>query len=168
MFEERLKRLREARGMTRKEVADKLSLNLRTYISYENNERETNSEVLVKLSKLFGVTTDYLLGNTSLSDNEVFSLQEKNIIKFYRNLNEDGKKMADTYVKDLTENPKYTNDKSTVNPENLTTADIVQMFRDAAKNTAQVAAFGGQGVTTVKQDLSDDEIRALIDELRDK
>lgn len=166
MFEERLKRLREARGMTRKEVSDKLSLNLRTYISYENNERETNSEVLVKLSKLFGVTTDYLLGNTSLSDNEVFSLQEKNIIKFYRNLNEDGKRMADTYVKDLTENPKYTNDKS--NPENLTTAEIVQMFRDAAKNTAQIAAFGGQGVTTVKQDLSDDEIRALIDELRDK
>lgn len=62
MFEQRLKKLREARGITQKTAADELGIPQRTYASYENNEREPNSELLVKLSQAYGVTADYLLG----------------------------------------------------------------------------------------------------------
>lgn len=65
MFKERLKRLRESRGETQKSIAEQLNIPLRTYVSYENNEREPNSELLVKLVNLFGVTADYLLGINS-------------------------------------------------------------------------------------------------------
>lgn len=164
-FGERLIKARELKGYNQKQFAEALGITPTRLNYWEKDKREPDFFMLTKIIDLLDTDADSLIGITSKF---VVTNKEKNIILTYRALNEDGKKMADTYVNDLAENPKYTNDKSTVNPENLTTADIVQMFRDAAKNTAQVAAFGGQGVTTVKQDLSDDEIRALIDKLKDK
>ena len=65
MFDDRLKNLRRSKGLTQNNVAQILNIPLRTYVSYENNEREPNSELLVKLVNLFGVTADYLLGINS-------------------------------------------------------------------------------------------------------
>lgn len=61
MFEDRLKKLRLARGLSQQEVAKELGLKVNTYRNYENNEREPNSTVLIKLGAYFGVTLDYLL-----------------------------------------------------------------------------------------------------------
>ena len=66
MLAERIKQTRCEKGFSRKDAAEHLGVALRTYASYENGEREPNSECLSSLSKLFGVTVDYLLG---LSDN---------------------------------------------------------------------------------------------------
>lgn len=165
----RIKEAREKLGLTQTELGRLVGVTGSAITNYENNTSHPKEQILYKLLEALKVDANYLFQDEMSSpNNNILSLEEQYHISLYKKLNKDGKKMADTYVKDLTENPKYTNDKSTVNPENLTTADIVQMFRDAAKNTAQVAAFGGQGVTTVKQDLSDDEIRALIDKLKDK
>lgn len=68
MFNDRLKRLREARGLSRQQVSDMLDIKSRTYVSYENNEREPNSEILIKLSEFFGVSVDYLLGVSTSFD----------------------------------------------------------------------------------------------------
>ena len=54
---------------------------MRRYASYENGEREPNSEILSSLSKLFKVTVDYLLG-LSDSPNATNALPEyDNIFK---------------------------------------------------------------------------------------
>lgn len=61
---ERIKYLREAKGLTQKDVAIKLGLESAAVSKYELNLREPNIEALKKLSEIFGVSTDFLLGLT--------------------------------------------------------------------------------------------------------
>lgn len=95
MFDKRLQRLREARGLTPVQAAEALGLVPRTYTSYEKNEREPNAEVLIRIALYFGVSTDYLLGVptkektlSSADDDKVeeiaerlFSLEEKELLQ---------------------------------------------------------------------------------------
>ncbi|WP_438838960.1 helix-turn-helix domain-containing protein [Streptococcus pluranimalium] len=61
-FASRLKELRKKRGLTQRQIADELSINRVTYTNWEKGNREPSLENVVRLAKLFGVTTDYLLG----------------------------------------------------------------------------------------------------------
>ena len=89
MFGNRLKELRKAKGFTQKEIAQMLDLKERTYKSYENNERETDSQVLVKIANLFDVSIDFLLDfDVKAVQKETFldlSNKEVNLIRAYRN-----------------------------------------------------------------------------------
>ncbi len=100
MFEDRLKRLREARGLGQKDVSDQLNLKLRTYSSYENNEREPNSEVLVSMSKFFGVSIDYLLGVDQLRMKPSYGTSETDneYIHKYLNLTEVSKDVVNCVI----------------------------------------------------------------------
>lgn len=99
MFEDRLKRLREARGLGQKDVCDQLDLKLRTYASYENNEREPNSEVLVAMSKFFGVSIDYLLGVDKLRVRQNYGSQKDNdYINKYLGLTETSKDVVNCVI----------------------------------------------------------------------
>ena len=60
----RLKELREERGYTQKQVADKLGLNSVTYLHYEKEQREPPLALLADMAQLYAVTVDYLLGLT--------------------------------------------------------------------------------------------------------
>lgn len=58
-------RLRYERGLlclTQAEVANRVGANESTYRMWELSASEPSSETLVKLAKLFNVSTDYLLG----------------------------------------------------------------------------------------------------------
>ena len=66
MFDDRLTKIREEKGLNKKEAAAKLNMPYSTYLSYENNEREPNSETLIQISKFFDVSIDYLLGISSV------------------------------------------------------------------------------------------------------
>ena len=61
-FPQTLKELRLERRLTQSELADLLIVNQRTISSWETGIREPDFEMLVKIAKLFDVTTDYLLG----------------------------------------------------------------------------------------------------------
>ena len=61
---ERIKYLREAKELTQKDVATKLGLESVAVSKYELNLREPNIEALKKLSEIFEVSTDFLLGLT--------------------------------------------------------------------------------------------------------
>lgn len=61
---ERIKYLREAKGLTQKDVATRLGLESAAVSKYELNLREPNIEALKKLSEIFCVSTDFLLGLT--------------------------------------------------------------------------------------------------------
>ncbi|WP_069201767.1 helix-turn-helix domain-containing protein [Bacillus niameyensis] len=60
----RLKKLREEHGYLQKFVADKLGIRSNTLSGYENGSRSPDPEMLVAISELYNVTTDYLLGRT--------------------------------------------------------------------------------------------------------
>lgn len=61
-FAERLKTLRENAGKKRQEVADSLGITRASLEYYEKGKRKPDIEVLAKVAKYYGVSTDYLLG----------------------------------------------------------------------------------------------------------
>ena len=66
MLGTRIAALRRAKGWSQSELAQQLQVSPSAIGMYEQGRREPASEVLVALSRLFGVTVDYLLtGNTT-------------------------------------------------------------------------------------------------------
>ncbi len=63
-FSERIRELRQEKGMKQREMANVLGVKLRSYQNYEGGDRRPDYEGLVALADYFGVTTDYLLGRT--------------------------------------------------------------------------------------------------------
>ena len=61
---QRLRELREAKGLTQKQLARLLNLNSVTYLHYEKAQREPPLQVLADIALFFEVSTDYLLGLT--------------------------------------------------------------------------------------------------------
>ena len=62
IFPERLKELRQKKGLTQQEIADLLHVNRVTYTNWEKGNREPNFEKLFLLAEYLETTTDYLLG----------------------------------------------------------------------------------------------------------
>lgn len=63
---EKLALLREKREIYQKELATYLEVSIGTISNYEKGIHEPDLETLCKLSDYYGVTTDYLLGRTSV------------------------------------------------------------------------------------------------------
>ena len=61
MFSEKLKALRIGKKMSQKALADKLGVSKSVVSFYESGERFPSYGVLIKISRIFNVTTDYLL-----------------------------------------------------------------------------------------------------------
>lgn len=62
MLKDTLKRLRDKKGLTKKQVANGVAITERAYIAYEYGERDVSTDTLSRLADFYGVTTDYLLG----------------------------------------------------------------------------------------------------------
>jgi len=58
--------LREEKDMTMRDMVKKFGKSQSTFSSYENNSRKPDIEFLKKLAEFFGVTVDYLIGNSNL------------------------------------------------------------------------------------------------------
>lgn len=61
-FGERLKEVRSERGISQLTLAKEFCVDRSTISAWEIGKQEPNYDVLVKLSKFFDVSTDYLLG----------------------------------------------------------------------------------------------------------
>jgi transcriptional regulator with XRE-family HTH domain len=62
----RLKKLREAKGLSQEEVAKIIGVGRTTYLKYETGENKPTRK-LKELSAFFNVSTDYILGNDTPS-----------------------------------------------------------------------------------------------------
>ena len=62
IFSKRLKELRRAAGYTQQQVAEMLNIRQQSYTRYENNIGEPNLSTVVSISKIFDVSSDYMLG----------------------------------------------------------------------------------------------------------
>ena len=60
----RLRSLREVRNLKQRDLAAYLNCSQQVYSNYELGQRDIPTEVLIKLSLLYEVSTDYLLGIT--------------------------------------------------------------------------------------------------------
>lgn len=92
---EKLKSLRIEKKLTQKQVADRIGLAISAVSSYESGTRYPSYDVLVKLARIFHISTDYLLGMTDkrnidvtgLSDNEIELVSQ--LVDTLRNKNND-------------------------------------------------------------------------------
>ena len=64
VFGERLKELRNAKGITQKELADLLNVSGNTVHSWEKDKQEPSMNALLFLSEYFEVSLDYLFGKS--------------------------------------------------------------------------------------------------------
>ena len=83
MFDERLKELRKSLGINQIEFGKRLNVTKQCISNWENNNIMPSIDMLIRISKTFSVSADYLLGlddqrtlNVSgLSAEQIFPLQ---------------------------------------------------------------------------------------------
>lgn len=64
MLSKRIYELRMSFGWTQVQLAQKLGITKQTVSNWENDNIQPSIDMLIKLSKIFNVSTDYLLGLT--------------------------------------------------------------------------------------------------------
>lgn len=69
----RLKLLREEKGLNQNDIATLLNISVPAYSYYENEKRDIPTEVLVTLSNYYGVSVDYILGASNYRNGELNS-----------------------------------------------------------------------------------------------
>ena len=57
----RIRELREDNDLTQKQVAKKLNCSQQVYSNYELGQRDIPTDILIKLSKIYNVSADYIL-----------------------------------------------------------------------------------------------------------
>ena len=75
MFAERISQLRKSKGWTLEKLGNEVELGKTTVLNWEKTGSVPNEEVLRRLSSIFEVSIDYLLGNDKMmehSDNVLF------------------------------------------------------------------------------------------------
>lgn len=123
---ENIKRVREKKGMTQKELAEKCNLATITIRQYESGKREPKTRTLNKIAKALDVyilelTIDKHAHHMSILDimakdkaeREESQYALEKISRYIRLLNDDGKEKAIEQVELLTKIPEYKKD-----PEN--------------------------------------------------
>lgn len=65
---QRLRELREARGLSSADLANELGISKSQILRYETGRGDATAEVLVKFARYFKVSADYLVGLADVSD----------------------------------------------------------------------------------------------------
>lgn len=96
------------------DVANYLGITRSAYTNIENGKRGLDSEMLSKLADLLEVSTDYLLGRSSVShpNQGKLSKDERNLILIYRSLNQTARSMIYDHAVAIAGNPAMTKDES--------------------------------------------------------
>ena len=76
MLGERICLLRRRRGWSQAELASQLCISASTVGMYEQGRREPSLEGAVKMSRVFGVSVDYLLTGRPLTDTDLAAVRE--------------------------------------------------------------------------------------------
>lgn len=77
VFAERLKELREERGLTMQKLGEEIGTSGVSIGYYERSERVPDIHTLSNICKFFGVTSDYLIGLTNYRENKDMTAQLK-------------------------------------------------------------------------------------------
>lgn len=112
MFNERLRLLRKKHGYTQVSLAETLGVSKGTVAMWETGKRTPDFETLIRLSDLFDVRTDYILGKSNdassakLSDDDIEQLGRwelesvyTDLMKLYLSLDSFGQKDVENLIK---------------------------------------------------------------------
>ena len=89
----KLKELRQERGLNQQELALKIETTQRNISNWENGNTEPDIQMILKMSKFFEVSADYLLGNSeTLEIKKDIAFLENSLFTLIKNLPLDKKK----------------------------------------------------------------------------
>lgn len=75
----RIKELRVEKHLLQSDVAKYIGKSERIVGFYEKGERDPNTDTLLKLSELFDVSVDYILGKSDIKNSKTINLEEIDI-----------------------------------------------------------------------------------------
>lgn len=93
-----LRKVRKESGMTMKDLAQRIGVSESAISQYENGKRQPGYETLIELSKIFDVSTDYLLGIEE-GDELSFSDADLELIKIYKAAKQSDKEHINALIK---------------------------------------------------------------------
>ena len=123
MLKDILKELRIDRNLTQKQLSEMLDLSKNTVCEYEKGRAEPSIETLLKLSGIFGVSVDYLLGREDdfgninvtsspssdlsvSSPNASLTPEEKELLTLFRSLPNIRRKTVMDSIRFMSESPE--------------------------------------------------------------
>ncbi len=122
----RLKEVRVEKGLSQVNVSSSIGRNNKSYSCYELEQRQMDYETLIAVADFFDVSIDYLLGRTenkrflaSMDENEngfICSKDEKELIKSYRQLNNEQKQYIRGVITGVSSSLSSPNKKAVVFP----------------------------------------------------
>lgn len=168
MFAKRLQLLRQEKKWTQAELAAKLGISKSTVGMYELGNRAPDNDLLVAIAKLFGVTTDYLLGRTNERGNVylpdvIWTLEEA--VKDIRFVNYASSYLAmiQMAARELSEDRAMS---TKISFENFSSLDESQKVRMLAKAFDSVAYGPGGTFRLIPKKLSTAESESLLEKLK--
>ena len=101
----RIRELREGRKMSQVRLSIELGVSQETISAYESGKHFPSYAALVKLSDLFGVSIDYLMGrsNSETPTDPGLTSDERTLLENYRTLDTLGRINAAAYLQGLAE-----------------------------------------------------------------
>ncbi len=84
---EKIYQLRKQSGMSQEEAADKLKISRQSLSRWENGSAQPAAGNIAEISRLFGVTTDYLLNDSDRDENNVPAAAEIKKVNSVRRAN---------------------------------------------------------------------------------
>ena len=99
-----IKDIRATAGLNQHDFAKFLNTTQSNISGWELNKWQPDSEALIKISRLFNVTIDYILGNEEYLNisNELNTIKQSNneklLLKHFRQMNESGQLLAITQL----------------------------------------------------------------------
>ncbi|MBQ7119861.1 MAG: helix-turn-helix domain-containing protein [Oscillospiraceae bacterium] len=104
----RLREARQSRNLKQDELAKLIGVTASAIANYENDISHPKEVVLYKLFEVLEVEPNFIFQDVVSIKKEAPSPTEEKLLQKVRKLNATGRKKADEYITDLSENPKYT------------------------------------------------------------
>ena len=111
-FGEKIKEARKAKGMTQRQLADKIGAKHNSVSDWENNKNKPDPDTIELICGVLEITPNYLLR----TDDTGYNATEKILIKKYRSLDRYGQELVDLVL-----------DKEYERCQEQKTADIIQL-----------------------------------------
>lgn len=105
-FSIRLKEMREAKGISQAELAEKIGVGISTVGMWESTSRTPGAKTLQRLIAYFGCSIDYLLGRTddfgaAVPTEQNLTYDEKEVLELYAALSPSRKEDLMIYLRAL-------------------------------------------------------------------
>ena len=104
---QRLKELRADAHLTQEKVAQSLHVSREAYSLYETNKRQMNYDTICAVSRLYDVSTDYLLGNSDSKRCYDLNGEEISLINLYRGTDRRGQRIILDVARSASPEPRY-------------------------------------------------------------